>query len=654
MCGIAGYFGPGHRADEARAIVERMTTAIRHRGPDDAGHWLDADGGVALGHRRLSILDLSPAGHQPMHSVGGRFVIVFNGEVYNWKELRAEEERYGARFRGHSDTEVMLSMFERIGVLESTRRFAGMFAFALWDRERHELHLGRDRLGEKPLYYSRVGTSLLFGSELKALKAHPDFRGEIDRDSLALYTRFNYVPAPYSIYTNVRKVEPGTIVTVHATGTSAQVFWSLSDVVAGRARPVLEGTQEELLEGLEARLRATIAEEMLADVPLGAFLSGGIDSSLIVALMQAQSTRPVRTFTIGFNEAAFNEAEHAKAVAKHLGTDHTELYVTPEQARDVIPRLPAVYDEPMADSSQIPTFLVSELARQHVTVALSGDGGDEMFGGYSRYFVGRRIWSKLRLMPAWLRSAMAAGIRSVSPAAWERTALRVPSPLLRGLADAQWGDRMHKLAGVLSSPSAGAMYRRLISNWQHPEQIVRAGRERESFITSQVSPPQPEGSVEWMMFLDAATYLPDDIMVKVDRASMAVSLESRAPFLDHRVVEYAWGLPTEMKLRDGQGKWALRRILDRFVPRALTERPKVGFGVPIDQWLRGPLKEWADDLLGADRLSREGYFDPRPIRLAWDEHQSGRRNRQYELWNSLMFQSWLEQETTGATTTRSL
>jgi len=499
-----------------------------------------------------------------------------------------------------------------------------------------------------------VGTSLLFGSELKALKAHPDFRGEIDRDSLALYTRFNYVPAPYSIYTNVRKVEPGTIVTVHATGTSAQVFWSLSDVVAGRARPVLEGTQEELLEGLEARLRATIAEEMLADVPLGAFLSGGIDSSLIVALMQAQSTRPVRTFTIGFNEAAFNEAEHAKAVAKHLGTDHTELYVTPEQARDVIPRLPAVYDEPMADSSQIPTFLVSELARQHVTVALSGDGGDEMFGGYSRYFVGRRIWSKLRLMPAWLRSAMAAGIRSVSPAAWERTALRVPSPLLRGLADAQWGDRMHKLAGVLSSPSAGAMYRRLISNWQHPEQIVRAGRERESFITSQVSPPQPEGSVEWMMFLDAATYLPDDIMVKVDRASMAVSLESRAPFLDHRVVEYAWGLPTEMKLRDGQGKWALRRILDRFVPRALTERPKVGFGVPIDQWLRGPLKEWADDLLGADRLSREGYFDPRPIRLAWDEHQSGRRNRQYELWNSLMFQSWLEQETTGATTTRSL
>ncbi len=454
MCGIAGFWGGAAAGGEQATTLRRMTDAIRHRGPDDEGQWLDAERGVALGHRRLSILDLSPEGHQPMVSAGGRFVIVFNGEIYNFAELRREEEARGARFRGHSDTEIMLAVIERLGLVEATKRFAGMFAFALWDRERHELSLVRDRIGEKPLYYGRMGTTLLFGSELKALRAHPAWRGEIDRDAVAHYCRYNYVPAPLSIYCGIRKVEPASIVTIAADGTTTALrYWRLEEVVRdGLAHP-LEGSEPEILDQLASRLTATIGEEMLADVPLGAFLSGGIDSTTIVALMQAQSRRPVRTFTIGFSEAGYNEAEYALAVAKHLGTEHTELYITPDEARAVIPKLPAIFDEPFGDISQIPTYLVSALARQHVTVALSGDGGDEMFGGYNRYFLGSKLWRGMAPVPAGVRRSVATGIQAVSPTTWERILGTAQRALPLRSRIAQVGDRMHKFAGVLGSPS---------------------------------------------------------------------------------------------------------------------------------------------------------------------------------------------------------
>lgn len=641
MCGIAGFWGPPNEAEEAGRILGRMTDAIRHRGPDDSGQWLDPASGIALGHRRLSIIDLSPQGHQPMRSASGRFVIIYNGEIYNFADLRREEEAHGTRFRGHSDTEVMLAVIERHGVVAGTRRFAGMFAFALWDGSARVLHLARDRIGEKPLYYGSFGASLLFGSELKCLRAHPAWRGEIDHGSLALYLRYNYVPAPYAIYAGLRKVEPATILSIAADGSRrATTYWDLSDVVTRGIAEPLVGSDSEIIDEVESCLRHTIGQEMLADVPLGAFLSGGIDSSTIVALMQAQSPRPVRTFTIGFHEAGYNEAEHAREVARHLGTEHTELYVTPEETRAVIPSLPVIYDEPFGDSSQIPTFLVSQLARQHVTVALSGDGGDEMFGGYNRYFRGNRIWNGVAPLPGWLRRSAARGIRRVTPETWGRVLGAAQRILPARARVAHAGDRMHKLANLLTVDSEEAMYRGLVSNWDPPADILHEGDEPGTLLTSTPAPPMGASFVERMMWLDSRTYLPDDIMVKVDRASMAVSLESRAPFLDHRVVEMAWRVPLRLKLRGGQGKWALRAILDRHIPPGLVERPKMGFGVPIESWLRGPLKGWAEALLAPSFLKRDGLFDATEVHRRWEEHQLGRRNWQYPLWNLLMFQAW--------------
>ena len=643
MCGIAGFWGSGFSVDEAAEVLRRMTDAIRHRGPDDAGQWLDAEAGIALGHRRLSILDLSPEGHQPMVSASGSYVIVFNGEIYNWQDLRREEEAHGSAFRGHSDTEVMLAAIERRGLVPAVQAMAGMFAFALWDRSERVLHLVRDRIGEKPLYYGRMGDQFLFGSELKSLQAHPLWQGGISRDALALYLRYNYVPAPQSIFTGIRKVEPATIVSI-ATGHAVTEtrYWDMAEVVRQGLADPLQDPEQAIVAALEGRLKETIRQEMVADVPLGAFLSGGIDSTLIVALMQAQSPRPVRTFTIGFHEADYNEAEHARAVARHLGTDHTELYVRPEEARAVIPRLPEIYDEPFGDSSQIPTYLVASLARQHVTVALSGDGGDELFGGYNRYFRGQRIWNGVAPWPAWLRGSVARGIQSVPPQAWGSVLGTAQRLLPRRARVAQIGDRMHKLANVLTAPSAGGMYRSLVSNWDPPGEILRDAREVGTVLTGDHDLPTQAGFVERMMYLDTRTYLPDDIMVKVDRASMAVSLESRAPFLDHRVVELAWRVPLGLKLRGGQGKWLLRAMLDRHIPRALVERPKMGFGVPIDAWLRAPLKGWAEGLLDPARLARDGYFNASSVWRKWNQHQSGRQNWQYPLWNLLMFQAWLE------------
>jgi asparagine synthase (glutamine-hydrolysing) len=646
MCGIAGFWTPGGAAlPAADGAVRAMADALRHRGPDDAGTWLDGEAGIALGHRRLSILDLSPCGHQPMVSADGRWVLAFNGEIYNFAELRAPLEAAGVRFRGHSDTEVLLEAIARWGVVPAVQRAAGMFALAAWDREARALHLARDRFGEKPLYHGWMGGTFLFGSELKALRAHPAWRGAVDRGALALFLRFNCVPAPFSIYEGVRKLLPGHVATVTGRGEPAtEPYWSLEEAALRGAREPLEGSDEELVARTEACLGTTIAQQMVADVPLGALLSGGIDSTTVVALMQAASARPVRTFTIGFHEKGYDEAGHARAVARHLGTEHTELYVTPQEALDVIPSLPTLYDEPFGDSSAVPTFLVARLARAHVTVALSGDGGDEMFGGYTRYFLGERIWRRLSGVPHPLRLAGAAALRTLPPAAWQRVADVLQAALPPGRRVAHAGDRVHKLAGLFGAASGLDMYRLLVSHWREPAALVVDGHEPEARHATLARAGGLSSLVERMMLTDAQTYLPDDIMVKVDRATMGVSLESRAPFLDHRVAEFAWRLPLRAKVRDGIGKWVLREVLVRHVPRALVERPKMGFGVPIDHWLRGPLRGWAADLLAPERLRREGFLRPGEITRRWRQHQAGTHNWQYHLWDVLMFQAWLEAE----------
>ena len=578
-----------------------------------------------------------------MVSASGRYVITFNGEIYNHAELRAELATLGASFRGHSDTEVLLAGIERWGVTPTIQRCVGMFAIALWDREGRTLSLIRDRLGEKPLYYAGMRGTLLFGSELKALRAHPAWTGEIDRQAVALFLRHNYVPAPYAIYQGTRKIVPGTIVTfrMNAVDTpSIETYWSALEMVQRCATDPLHDSDAGMIDRLDHLLRETIRGEMVADVPLGAFLSGGVDSSTIVALMQAQSRTPVRTFTIGFHEEGYNEAIHAKAVARHLGTDHTELYVTPAEAMAVIPSMPSIYDEPFADSSQIPTFLVAQLARQHVTVSLSGEGGDELFGGYNRYFWGERLWRRLRTVPRALRGAAGHGLRIVSPQRWDTIVGGVTSIIPRRYRVVTPGHKIHKAAAFLGAESADDMYRTLMTHWPAPSTVAGAVEPR-TILTSPETWPAFDGVAQRMMYFDLVTELRDDILVKVDRATMAVSLESRAPYLDHRVAEFAWRIPLDQKIRHGEGKWLLRQLLYRYVPKALIERPKMGFGVPIDSWLRGPLRDWAEDLLDSSRLRREGFFDPVSIRQVWDEHQNGRRNNAHLLWGVLMFQAWL-------------
>ena len=656
MCGFAGFLSAQSGGLQGlETVATSMASAIAHRGPDDSGAWADAQAGIALAHRRLSVVELSSAGHQPMTSDSGRFVLTFNGEIYNHMELRAELER-GDRlpryahddgapaWRGHSDTETLLAGLVAWGIQGTIERAVGMFALAVWDRQTNMLTLARDRIGEKPLYYGWQGSGssavFLFGSELKALRAHPAFSAEIDRGALSLLLRHNYIPAPYSIYKGIAKLNPGCLLTVSLDRREPMMttYWSGAKVAEAGVSNAFAGSATQAVDALELLLKDAVRQQMMADVPLGAFLSGGVDSSTVVALMQAQSSRPVKTFTIGFNEEGYNEAVHARSVARHLGTDHTELYVSPEQAISVIPRLPALYDEPFSDSSQIPTFLVSQLARQHVTVSLSGDAGDELFCGYSRYQMTAGLWQKLSVLPVPLRRLMAQGIRSVAPQGWNRVAAVLP----RSVRGANIGDRLHKGANVLASESVDALYRGLVSHWDDPASVVIGGLEPATLLTGNAPDLPALDEVERMMALDLLTYLPDDILVKVDRASMGVSLESRVPFLDHRVVEFAWQLPLAMKLRDGQTKWALRQVLYRHVPKKLIERPKMGFGVPLHDWLRGPLRDWAEALLDRARLEREGYFHPAPIRQKWAEHLSGQRNWAYHLWDVLMFQAWLE------------
>jgi asparagine synthase (glutamine-hydrolysing) len=637
MCGLAGFLDLQRRwpAAELAAHATRMADALRSRGPDDGQVWVDEAAGMALGFRRLAIMDLSEAGRQPMHSADRRYVIAYNGEVYNATELRQELAARGARFRGHSDTEVILAACSAWGVEAAVRRFIGMFAIALWDREAGRLTLIRDRLGIKPLYWGRFGEVLLFGSQPKALFGHPAWRGELDRDSVAAFSRFGHVPKPWSIFKDLRQLAPGRMVTIDAAGGVREaVFWDAHEVVGRASARRLALSDAEALDQLEALLKDAIRRRMLADVPLGAFLSGGVDSSTVVALMQTLSNRPVKTFSIGFAEPGYDEAPYARAVAEHLKTDHHELYVAPAHALEVIPKLPEWYDEPFADSSQIPTFLVSELARRHVTVSLSGDGGDELFAGYARYqYVMDQLGGSERV-PGALRPPLRLAARALSPAAWNRLARWIPY---------RWrpqaiGERIHRLAHAMDPAGFERTYLGHMTYW--PAGLVPDSAERLDAAWHGSAArilPDPH---ERMQFIDLVNYLPNDILTKVDRASMAIGLEARVPLIDHRVVELCWRLPKRMKVRDGVTKWALRQVLYRHVPRELIERPKMGFGVPIDAWLRGPLRDWAEDLLSEARLRREGTFDPKPIRQRWQEHLEGRLGWHYWLWPILMFQAW--------------
>lgn len=646
MCGITGFWEISQEKNHSslQAIVQQMSNTLLHRGPDDGGTWVDEEAGIALGHRRLAIVDLSSEGHQPMVSANGRYIIVFNGEIYNFLNLRSDLERLGHHFRGTSDTEIMLAAFCQWGVEASVKLFNGMFAFALWDRQERVLHLGRDRLGEKPLYCGWFGKTFLFGSELKALKAHPEFKPEINRDALALYLRHNYIPDPYSIYQDIYKLSPASLLTVlpFPGVVEPRTYWSAKSVAESGVAQPYNDSPKEAIYALDSLLRDAVGLRMVADVPLGVFLSGGVDSSTVVALMQAQSSKPVKTFTIGFFEDAYNEAKDAKAVAQHLGTDHTELYVTAEEAMAVIPKLPSLYDEPFSDSSQIPTFLVSHLAKQQVTVSLSGDGGDELFAGYKRYFLAPKIWNKIGLMPPILRQISASSITTLSPPTWDRIFANLNLFLPSTAKVSSPGDKLHKLAEILGVDSAETLYKGLVSHWKNPQALLIEGSEPRTALTDSQSWAKLPDFTQRMMYLDTISYLPNDILVKVDRASMGVSLEARVPYLDHRVVEFAWRLPLSMKIHQGQGKWLLRQVLYQYVPRNLIERPKMGFGVPIDNWLREPLREWAEALLDEKLLREQGFFNHEPILQKWKEHLAGQRNWHYYLWDILMFQAWLE------------
>ncbi len=642
MCGIAGFFDPGKKTKDPSSVLKEMTDAITHRGPDDSGYFTDRESGIALGHRRLSILDLSPLGHQPMFSHSGRFVIVYNGEVYNYQEIKKGLEEEGITFKSTTDTEVILEAVEHYGIDKALPMFNGMFAFSLYDKKEGIIYLVRDRVGIKPLYWGINNGILFFASELKAFRRHPLFTASLNIDAIALYLRHNYIPTPYSIYKGVYKLPPGHYLIVDkGLNVRDNTYWDFRKVaISGFSHP-FELSETELIERLDDLLTKSVKLRMISDVPLGAFLSGGIDSSTIVALMQKVSNIPQKTFTIGFSEGEYNEARYAADIAKHLGTEHTELYVTPKDAQDVIPKLPDMYDEPFSDSSQIPTHLVSALTRRYVTVSLSGDGGDELFGGYNRYFWLKDIWERVKKIPKPMRKSLSALIRLFPHEFYNKT-----FPIFFRFLPQKYrfrlpGDKLYKLSEILDKNSPDEMYRMLISHEKYPERIVKNAYEPETILLDKDIKREIPDYVARMMFFDFLTYLPDDILTKVDRASMWVSLEARVPILDHNIVEFAWKVPLEYKIRDGKGKYLLREVLSRYVPRELFERPKTGFGIPIDYWLRGPLKEWAGDLLSEEMIKKYGILEYRPIERMFREHISGRRDWHYYLWDVLMLQSWL-------------
>lgn len=636
MCGFTGFleFAPARSREASARLIDQMTDRLTHRGPDDHGHWVNDSGTTALGHRRLSILDTSQHGHQPMASPCGRFVITYNGEVYNHLELRRDLQQRGATFRGQSDTETIVAALSEWGIASTVERCTGMFAMAVWDTREQALTLIRDRLGIKPLYYGVSNGCLLFGSELKALRVHPAFNTELNRGAISRFLQHSYVPTPHSIYSCFRKLPAGCSMTVSSLTRltsntdlpAVDVWWDAKSVAERALANPFSDSRDAAVEKLDEVLTDAVRLRMLSDVPLGAFLSGGIDSSLVCAIMQKQSNRSIQTFTIGFEEAGYNEADHAKRIAKHLGTDHTEYYVTSNEARDVIPRLPEMYDEPFSDSSQIPTFLVSQLARQHVTVALSGDGGDELFGGYNRYFHIRDRWRQLSRIPG---------------RKWASKLLSVTDTMLSG----RWRDRFLYRAKLLGMNSAASLYQNANLHWPPDSDVMLNAKDVASTYWNQDAWCRTGNPIEQWMWLDSTTYLPDDILTKVDRASMAVSLEVRVPVIDHRVFELAWSLPFEWKVSSSAGKVILQDVLSRYVPREMFERPKMGFGVPIDQWLRGPLKDWAESLLDEWRLRDQSLLSPEPIRQKWLEHLSGATDWHYHLWDVLMLQAWLDEQT---------
>jgi len=642
MCGFAGFLNREKSSHDLYEVLKLMGEAIRTRGPDSSGEWLNESSTIGFSHRRLSIVDLSSAGHQPMLSHNERYIIAFNGEIYNHLELRdlLADAGLDINWKGTSDTETLLACFEHWGIKLTIEKSVGMFAFSVWDNQENKLILGRDRLGEKPLYYGWQGDSFLFGSELKALKAHYAFKSEINRDSIALLLRHSCIPAPYSIYQGIEKLLPGYLLEVDLkTGLSNAIqYWSFKHICPQNETVGYVGTAEKAVDDLDTILKKSIKQQMIADVPLGAFLSGGVDSSTIVALMQSQSDKPIKTFSIGFNEDGFDEAVYAKSIAEHLGTDHTELYVTPEDALNVIPLLADLYDEPFSDSSQIPTYLVAKMAKEHVTVSLSGDAGDELFCGYNRYLLTQKVWKNLSVMPIAMRKSLSLCLLKISVNHWNYINKILPKKLkLSNL-----GTKMHKAGKALTANSVSELYKRLVSHWDNPEAVVIGAKEPNTVLNDPVRAPKLLNDIEQMMALDTLSYLPDDILTKVDRACMAVSLEGRVPFLNHKVVEFSWGLPLRYKLNNGVSKWCLKEVLYRYVPKELIDRPKMGFGVPINTWLRGPLRTWADKLLDEDRLLQEGFFEPKQIVTMWREHKLGKRDWQDQLWDVLMFQAWYE------------
>lgn len=637
MCGIAGIIGPGGRAN-----IGQMTDALRHRGPDGRGIWTSGDDRVSLGHRRLAVIDPNVGAAQPMWSHDGRICLVFNGEIYNFLELRSRLT--GLAFKTNSDTEVLVETISRIGIAETLRIINGMFAFAAFDTQRREIHLACDRLGEKPLYYGHVGDDFVFASELKSVRKHPQFAAPINRDALALFLRYNYVPAPHSIYVNIQKLQAAHYLTLSVDKTNALpqagCYWDLRQVAKAGLQDQLLGSDDQIMDQLEERLSESVGSRMVSDVPLGAFLSGGYDSTLVVAMMQKHSNSPIKTFSIGLNEDGYNEAVYASSVASHLKTDHTELIVNSDDALELIPQLSTIYCEPFADSSQIPTSIVARLARQHVTVALSGDGGDELFGGYNRHFQAGRSWERMRWVPVWMRGLLSHTIRFATAEQWNRMYRGLEKLTASGVSMNRPGEKMHKLAGVMGACSPRDLYHRLCSLIDDPRRYLKSGQEPFDPITATQNHLSIGDFADLMMYLDTMTYLPGDILTKVDRATMAHSLESRVPLLDHRVVEFAWRLPQRFKIRGGEGKWALKQIVHRHVPQALMARPKMGFSIPLDQWLRGPLRPWAEDLLNRDRIESEGFFHAAPVQRLLQRHLSKQEQNEHQLWSLLMFQSW--------------
>ncbi len=630
MCGLAGFFGfNANSTEDLSHYAKKMADSIYHRGPNDSGLWVDRNAQIALSHRRLSILDVSTAGKQPMLSSNGRYVIAYNGEVYNFTEIKQDLTNEGYTFHSHSDTEVVVNAIEAWGLLAATERFNGIFAFAVWDRKKDELHLVRDRVGVKPLYYARTSNGWAFASELKALKLAPGFNADISREAIGLFTRYGYIPSPWTIYLSANKLEPGRILTLTSPSTTPQTsqYWSCGEALSNgiRNRNVEQFSEQEATAQLDNLLQDAVQQQMVSDVELGAFLSGGIDSSLVCGLMQTVSSRPIQTFTIGFSESEYNEAQYAAEVAAHLGTDHHELYVSPQDALNVIPDLPVIYDEPFADVSQIPTFLVSKMAGKQVTVALSGDGGDELFYGYNRYERIAKLWSRNHLLPDFARTILGEGVRIASNGQ-------------------QPGGKTSRLVEILKATSPAVFYERMVSTWQLTDALVLNSHSPKSIFEKHQERTEDLEFFDLMMYLDQKYYLPDDILTKVDRASMSVGLEVRVPILDHRVIEFAWGLPHRLKTHNQQSKYILRSVLNKYVPKHFFERPKQGFGVPIATWLRGPLLDWAESLLDKKRLEEDGIFDPIFVRKVWEEHLSGKYDRTPYLWTILMFQAWHHQD----------